>query len=283
MKLSRDVFAKHIAVKLSNDVNAICQPLQQHFNIDCFFFQRDFCNIETGTQEAIAPLCNNVAAAEFTACNYEDTEPVPLHLNRQSHYYLNATHSPKWVAAMQQNCHLHHFITKSERVTDNVWDRFVFATSEPDQKYLDFYLNNRHLLDNFVTYFKEKAAKFITLATTQTIQSGHTAIVIDESITNSTNTANFLHAVVPQHYRLVNSNGVEIRMPAAEMRCLFLLAQGRSIKEIGNQLGISPRTVETNLVRSKNRLNCYSKKELLDILEFNRLNPGFLTGHWANS
>ncbi len=260
MRLSRDFFAKHIAVKLSDDVNTICQPLREHFKIDCFFFQRDFCNIETGVQEAFAPLCSNPTAAQFTACDYEDTEPVLLHLNRRSHYYLNAAHMPKWAAAMQENCHLHNFITKSERVADNAWDRFVFATSESNPKYLDLYLNNRDLLDNFITYFKEKSTKLITLATTQTVPSSHNAVVIDHGMTNMENMANFSHAVTPQYYHLLNSSMERVRIPRSEMRCLFLLMQGRSIKEIGNVLGISSRTVETNLVRSKNRLKCYSKK-----------------------
>lgn len=269
MKLNRQVFSKHIAVTLSDDVNAICKPLRDYFNIDCFFFQRDFCNVETGIQEAIAPLCSNATAAEFTACDYVDTEAVPMHLHRQSHYYLNESHYPKWVAAMKENCNLHSFITKSEKVNDNTWDRFVFATSSPDPKYQDFYLNNRELLDNFVLYFKDKAKKFIELATNRVVPSGSAAVVIDdEEIASEADKTSFLVATTPKQYYLLDSTGRSVAIPAGEMKCLLLLARGRSAKEIAQTLMISPRTLETNLLRSKNRLGCYTKKELLDIMSF---------------
>lgn len=270
LKLPRRTFSKHIAVALSKDVDDLCKPLKEHFNIDSFFFQRDFCNVETGVQEAFAPLCNNAVAAEFTACDYEDTEPVPMYLNCQSNYFLNKVHTPKWVAAMEENCSLHHFITKSEKVEEGIWDRFVFATSSPDPKYLDFYLNNRDLLDKFVEYFKERAGKFIELATTSLVQSGHNAAIIDQNtIENEDSRNKFLSAIAPKQYYLSNREGSPISIPLAEMKCLLLLARGRSAKEIAQILGLSPRTVETNLMRSKTRLSCHSKKELLDIIEKN--------------
>ena len=54
------------------------------------------------------------------------------------------------------------------------------------------------------------------------------------------------------------------------MHCLRLLANGRSAKEIGNILDISDRTVETNWQRSKIRLGCYTRKDLLDIMTKNK-------------
>lgn len=48
------------------------------------------------------------------------------------------------------------------------------------------------------------------------------------------------------------------RPPAQELACLELAYQGRSYKEIGHALGISDRTAETYLKRSRKRLGVHS-------------------------
>lgn len=267
MKIDRNSLHKHVSFQLSQEISAICQPLKDNLNINYFFFQRDFCDIETEKQAFLAPLFNHAQAAEFSACDYVDTESVPMYLNCQANYYLNATHFPRWVAAMKENFNLHHFITKSEKVSENTWDRFCFATSSHDPKYLDFYLNNRDLLDSFISYFKEKSKNFIMLSNENRIYSGSSACIIENDVINNKDI--FLKTVESKKSSLILFNGREVILPISEMKCLILLARGRSAKEIAQVLHISPRTVETYLLRAKSKLKCRTKKELLDILELN--------------
>lgn len=48
-----------------------------------------------------------------------------------------------------------------------------------------------------------------------------------------------------------------------ERACLHHLCQGMTVKMIAKQLGISPKTVETYLERSKIKTNCHNKTELM--------------------
>lgn len=47
-------------------------------------------------------------------------------------------------------------------------------------------------------------------------------------------------------------------------KCLFYLIRGKSAKEIAEILNISPRTVERHISLMKERLNCYSKSDLIE-------------------
>ncbi|MBA2650448.1 MAG: hypothetical protein H0U75_12805 [Legionella sp.] len=53
-------------------------------------------------------------------------------------------------------------------------------------------------------------------------------------------------------------------LTAKQQRCLFLLVRGKTTKEIGKILDISPRTVEDHMNAIKNKLNCQSKSELIE-------------------
>ena len=49
----------------------------------------------------------------------------------------------------------------------------------------------------------------------------------------------------------------------AEFKCISQLAKGKGMKEIAEHLNISARTVETYINNAKNKLECFSKKQLL--------------------
>jgi DNA-binding NarL/FixJ family response regulator len=46
--------------------------------------------------------------------------------------------------------------------------------------------------------------------------------------------------------------------------CLFLIIHGKSIKEIGLALGISPRTVEVHVADIKSKLNCNTRSQIIE-------------------
>ena len=70
----------------------------------------------------------------------------------------------------------------------------------------------------------------------------------------------------PAHYYLNYKYNKKFTVPKSEMRCLIMLSQGRSAKETGQLLGISQRTVESNIANAKLRLDCNTKSNLLDLV-----------------
>ena len=79
---------------------------------------------------------------------------------------------------------------------------------------------------------------------------------IDESIVEET-----VRNKRPTHQRIELSDGHYLTQREAE--CMMLLLQGLTMKRIGEQLDLSPRTVEYYLKRIKVRTGCRTKKDLI--------------------
>lgn len=54
------------------------------------------------------------------------------------------------------------------------------------------------------------------------------------------------------------------KLSKQQKKCLYFLARGYTIKQIGLALEISPRTVEHHLEIAKDKLNCYNRSSLIE-------------------
>lgn len=250
------------------DVAAICSPLAEHFKIDFFSYQRDYVDHQKSVQAQLAPLCNNVSFVEFVA-SYKYSEPTYYDFNNSSRYYFAHTVEPKLVSDISKNLKFNHILCKIERINNNEIDKFVFGTSSKDPEYINFYLNNHDLLDKFILYFREKAAKILNNAYQNPFKSNFPAKYFGNNPLNNIDAKRdiFLQEITSSKIALLNKQGQVTKIPEMEAKCLLLLNKGRSAKEIGNILNLSSRTVETNWSRSKIRLGCYTRKELLDLFD----------------
>ncbi|KTD14557.1 LuxR family transcriptional regulator [Legionella gratiana] len=67
------------------------------------------------------------------------------------------------------------------------------------------------------------------------------------------------HVPLPQ----VPIQNVNNQLTAKQIDCLYYLVKGMTIKQIGQQLNLSPRTVEDHLNAAKNKLHCHNRVELI--------------------
>ncbi len=63
----------------------------------------------------------------------------------------------------------------------------------------------------------------------------------------------------------------ELKLSQREYECSYYFAKGKSIREIGKLLKLSPRTVESYLDNVKLKLNCPSKAQLQTVLSTTKL------------
>ncbi|OGT27053.1 MAG: hypothetical protein A3E54_02250 [Gammaproteobacteria bacterium RIFCSPHIGHO2_12_FULL_41_25] len=93
--------------------------------------------------------------------------------------------------------------------------------------------------------------------------------------TNRGRMSDFLEAVLPPPRRIIRGTHREnsyylgedfpgIYLTKREAQCIFWLAQGLTIPEVGVKMDLSARTVEFYVKNMKLKLNCISKKELVD-------------------
>lgn len=262
---------KHIAYRSHKDIDAICQPLRQYLKIDHFAYQRDVVDHERRLQLSLAPLCNNTKFMEFAVSYKRNTNPAIYNVTAKSQFYLLASFSPEYATDISKHVSIHNVFCRQITVNDNQREIFAFGSSENDPCLLNYYFNNIDLIDNFILYFREKAAKLLQQTWENKIPSSHPAIYLSENnVINEPNTRQaFLKAVTPKRYFIRDAFGNTVTIPAGEVNCLRLLIRGRSGKEIAAAMNISPRTVETYMERVKNRLSCYTRKQLLDLLDDN--------------
>lgn len=63
---------------------------------------------------------------------------------------------------------------------------------------------------------------------------------------------------------LLSEDYPNMNLSARQQQCLFYTIQGKTAKEIGAILNLSPRTIESYIEQIKNVLNCYSKSALVE-------------------
>lgn len=278
---NRTTFKKHICFTSCNDIDAICSPLKKHLGIDYFSCLYEFIDLEKMQLESV---CFKNSARNFEIFYDHNIKKTSYKINivktlenyqKHNNQFLLDGHE---VAALGHKVYgSHNHLRKLEKINDNEWVRYFFATKSSDPKYLNTYFNNQDLLNHFILYFRSKTnsllanAKKDILVTEQLVKKdegnimenvlGETALVASKE--------QFLQEIQLTHYPLNTLSGKVVNVPRAEYNCLKLLATGRSAKEIGMILNISSRTVETNFQNAKLRLGCYTRKNLLDIMDKN--------------
>lgn len=136
-----------------------------------------------------------------------------------------------------------------------------YASKAKDLKAISRFVSNIDLLENFITYFKKRAATLIKKAC-------ENRVVIPEIMKG--------YQKVNQELKLgpadrkaflekIGYNNVITKLSLREYECLQLIAQGKTLKEVANLLMISPRTVETYVNNMKEKFGCVTKSQLLNV------------------
>lgn len=60
------------------------------------------------------------------------------------------------------------------------------------------------------------------------------------------------------------------QLSSRELQVAFLICRGRTYKEIGKMLNLSPKTVENYVENIKNKLGCSFKSDIIDFFEKNK-------------
>lgn len=144
----------------------------------------------------------------------------------------------------------------------NVW--FFAATREKTQ-IIDFYLNNMHILEHFILYFKEKTFSLIKdKKSEQLICTKENAFLA--SFNYEKNIKNFLNKINFDRFYLEGTYK-DIYFSKKEFECILHLSNGKTIKEIANLLNSSPRTVEAHISNMKKKVNDSTTSKLIDIFQ----------------
>ncbi|MBS0272531.1 MAG: helix-turn-helix transcriptional regulator [Proteobacteria bacterium] len=154
------------------------------------------------------------------------------------------------------------------------FNAYSFATTKDNIGLNEFFINNLSLFDHFIVYFKQRLkllldteAKHLTFNATPLKDMSH----VDDSASYSNKINSFLEQTALQKFE-VNINNTTTYLTKRQLQCLRMLAAGKTSKEIGNQLELSQRTVESYINAIKNKTGLMYKSDLISFFETSSLN-----------
>lgn len=243
----------HLMLTCSNDIDEIIAPLKKFFGITSFVYQKQFSDgaetrlsnqpawvkyffeKELHSQSVFEQSTQHYQQGKFLWINLPQHQVV---LNEAREF--NIDHGITFVYPQEDGCEL-----------------FFLGTTRDKPEVMQLYINHLDLLEQFLVYFKEKAAFLIKQAHEQRISiSDKKAQIKNELYLPKFNREEF--------QKILQSNTLTL-LSARERECLLLLQQGYTYKMIGNELGISSRTVETYVEQMKQKTGSYNKADLLKL------------------
>jgi DNA-binding CsgD family transcriptional regulator len=151
-----------------------------------------------------------------------------------------------------------HFIYLVDK--QETWDDlFILATTPENNAFENLVLNNLDFIKHGLHYYKYKTRKIFTQAP-GVLYPSHYFMQQEALLCNK------LHFDTDRLQKiLVSIKGVEIVISRQEYRCLGFFTKNLTVKEIAQEMNLSPRTVETYLNNLKNKLRCQNSLELANI------------------
>ncbi len=251
---------------INDQVMEICRPLFNCLGISYFEYDK------ITNDGKVFYICTNQDWLKFSLEEqmFDDTEHVylcSLAKKYQKRYALwsNLKLDKTFLLSQYQQFDVWNGLTINE-IESEAFNTYSFATSCGQVKLDEFYINNMPLFERFIVYFKQKLSSILDENHEKYLFS---ATPLDESVEIRheddqlhLEVDNFLKQTELDKFTVKVNQGL-VQISKREFQCLQLLSQGKSVKEIGAALEISPRTVETYVNFLKNKTGLVYKNELI--------------------
>jgi len=254
------------ATNVSTQIEKICVPLK-HLNIKNFGYVKMF------KDSTYLYLTNGL-------------------LKFQKKYFENIKDQGKVFSKKTTNLYIkdnyNYFIWPTEILSDpilslfyshNIWhglelcykhydfvEIFYFAFDCGCDDQTNFFMNNKDILCKFCDLFKLEAKDIIDCSDKSKLaifKNGlNSQMFTNPSSKKQNREKNFLCGLNSQQNIAPTKS---IQFSNQENNCIKLLAQGRTMKEIGRALNISPRTVESYIANVKNKTGYNFKSQIIDL------------------
>lgn len=242
-------------------VDELCAPLFNAFGITHFGCLRIF---ENGHILRIANK-DGWTQSYFQHGFYNDLDLYSMKhvpMNEQRFHSLSGIPQSEHCQMLYSEFNIWNFLLVYERLS-TYGDVWFFGTTRENTQIINFYLNNLNVLQHFIHYFKGKAEHLFDIRDSSKLILAKIN-PLKETIIEEVDSQNFIKKIShSKHYLNGKYSGKFLSRREAE--CLFFFAQGRSMREIGEHFGLSPRTVETHINNIKIKLDCHTKGELISI------------------
>lgn len=144
---------------------------------------------------------------------------------------------------------------------NNAVETFHFASPVNAQHMNEVYINNIDFLRRFIIYFKSET-KAMEEKFTQSHLFKLPKVIHASNSNHTTLDSSVFHT---KKYIFDCGKLPVLYVGRREFECIYLLAHGKSFKEISHMLNISVRTVETHISNLREKTGASSKGEMIDL------------------
>ena len=272
---------KYASFVKSPDINLICEPLISNTPIKTIEYSRvylDGSRLELSNDQVVAKN-SIISCSKITKHIY-----APALIPKYQRYLLM---SP-WVARLDESTKdvfMGRLASHKEKhgldnefriiITHHKYtEMFHFYSAQNTINMENFYLNNIHILEQFVMYFLDKAHHIIQDADKNRIikpwrnaqssiiildKSNQTSTIANENV-RSPNTSLIQFDIKKFRFQ---KDGIDVYLTKREIDCMLQILQNKSNKEIAEHLFVSTRTVDTHVSSLLNKTNSNSRRELV--------------------
>jgi DNA-binding CsgD family transcriptional regulator len=159
------------------------------------------------------------------------------------------------------------------RKYDDCIEAFAFAAEKESDILKKFYVDGINILNDYIIYFKDKAHSLIH-PTDKNVFIPYNINLPTYSTIPKDNIKNFFKQTrITKYFLSVKDR--DVPMSKREIECLFYLSKGKTMKEIGLLLKLSPRTIESYLNNAKIKSGLSAEKLCEAFLKSNFITNNF--------
>lgn len=261
-----DVMSNNFIYQTSKEMQDIALPLQKYFDINFFGYIKAYKDSTN-----IVALTTSQTWAEWFTMNIHN-----CHLGNIAKQNIKIS---LWKNMPDQTIYniMHYDFNISHGIRffyeyENHIELFSYATSRNNRSILTWYLNNVDILEKFIVHFKHSGKDLIKLCEKKQLQFSENTSKNKESYDGE----NILINNKNEFLKEISNNTISIFCKDnQQMRCVKLLAEGLMIKEIANQLDLSPKTVEHYLSNVRKLVGAKNSKSLVAMYYSQMMNLDF--------
>lgn len=253
--MSLQLSLDHPMLAVKTKIQEVCGNFLEMFGFSYFQYLRCFADGSIGL------LTNNTGLLEYF--QHIDNSPVVFssfeneHENAHSYWFLwdeELPESPVQVAREKFN--IRNGLTLVRR-SKNYYDMIAVALPSEQANPGSFYLNKLKAIEQFVNEFDADNKDLIQLM-------NKNPIVLPASYRD----VNYQKMCLTKGKVIVAGKYGETHVTAQELACLRLFIHGEPYKKIAQELKISLRTVETYMIRVRQRTGLSTRAELKRMMSF---------------
>jgi DNA-binding CsgD family transcriptional regulator len=249
-------------------IQELCKPLETYLGINHFGYLKVYKNLQ------YFYVSNDLGVTSDYLLNVKDSNIFyKNYLSESNNLDTKYILWPDQAENYSMELYLKHGFWNgltALKLNENDVEMWWFATDPNNVLIQNFYKDHLDILQRYIHYFNKKLKQFAKVDHTNlaVYTKGfdfNIPLVNDNAYPDASQVSAFVNHLFPRGVATYSTNGI-IQLTNSEIKCLRLIAECYSAKEVAQKLNISERTVESHLARIRYKSGYNLKSDIVNLL-----------------